>query len=49
MRLNFLDMPFYQQKEGKAMGNSLFSVVSNIFTEHSEEIATDTADHKPAK
>jgi hypothetical protein len=30
------------------MGNSLTSVVSNIFVEHFEEIALDTADHKPA-
>jgi hypothetical protein len=40
---------FYQQKEGMAMGNSLSLVVSNIFKEHSEEIALDTADHKPTK
>jgi hypothetical protein len=31
------------------MGNSLSPVVSNIFTEHSEEITLDIADHKPAK
>jgi hypothetical protein len=30
-----------------AMGNSL--VVSNIFMEHSEKTALDTADHKHAK
>jgi hypothetical protein len=40
---------FYQQKEGMAMGNSLSLVVSNIFMEHFEETALDTADHKPAK
>jgi hypothetical protein len=40
---------FYQQKEGMAMGNLLSLVVSNIFMEHSKEIALDTADHKPAK
>jgi hypothetical protein len=40
---------FYQQKEGRTMGYSLYPVVSNIFIEHSEEIALDTADHKPAK
>jgi hypothetical protein len=38
---------FYQQNEGVVMGNSLFLVVSNIFMEHFEEIALDTADHKP--
>jgi hypothetical protein len=32
-----------------AMGNSLSPVVSNIFMEHFEEIALDTADYKPAK
>jgi hypothetical protein len=31
------------------MGNSISLVVSNIFLEHSEETALDTADHKPAK
>jgi hypothetical protein len=31
------------------MGNSLSPVVSNIFVENSEEIALDTAHHKPAK
>jgi hypothetical protein len=31
------------------MGESLFPVVSNIFMEHSEEVALDTADYKPAK
>jgi hypothetical protein len=32
-----------------AMGNSLSVVVSNIFAEHIEEIALDTANYKPAK
>jgi hypothetical protein len=40
---------FYQQTEGIAMRKSLFPVVSNIFTEHFEEMALDTADHEPAK
>jgi hypothetical protein len=40
---------FYQQNEGVAMGSSLSPVVSNVFMEHFEEIALDTADHKPAK
>jgi hypothetical protein len=39
----------YQQKEGMEMGNSLSPVVSDIFMEHFEEIALDTAYHKPAK
>jgi hypothetical protein len=40
---------FYQQKEGMEVGNSLSPVVSNIFMEHFEEIALDTAHHKPVK
>jgi hypothetical protein len=32
-----------------AMGNSLYPVADNIFMEHFEEIAFETADHKPAK
>jgi hypothetical protein len=40
---------FYQQKEGIAMGNSPSPAVSNIFMEHFEEIALDSADHRPAK
>jgi hypothetical protein len=43
------DDKFYRQKEVMAMGTSLSEVVSNIFMEHSEEIALDTADNKPAK
>jgi hypothetical protein len=39
---------YYQQKEGVAMGNSLSPVLSNIFMEHFEEIAMDTAECKPA-
>jgi hypothetical protein len=31
------------------MGNSLSPVVSNIFMEHFEDIALDTAEYKPAK
>jgi hypothetical protein len=31
------------------MGNCLFPVVINIFMEDSEEVALDTAIHKPAK
>jgi quercetin dioxygenase-like cupin family protein len=39
----------FQQKEGRAMRNSLSLVVSNIFMEQREEIPWHTADHKPAK
>jgi hypothetical protein len=37
------------KNDGMAMGNSLSPVVSNMFMEDFEEIALDTADHKPAK
>jgi hypothetical protein len=40
---------FYQQKEGMAIGSSLSLMISNIFMEHFEEVALDTADHKPTK
>jgi hypothetical protein len=40
---------FHQQKGGKAVGSSLYLVVCNIFMEHFEEIALNTADHKPNK
>jgi hypothetical protein len=40
---------FYQQKEGKTMGNQLSLVISNTFMEHLVEIALDMADHKPSK
>jgi hypothetical protein len=43
------DGKFYQQKDGMATGNSLSPAVSNIFMEHFEEIALDTAYYKPAK
>jgi hypothetical protein len=32
-----------------SLGNSLTPVVSNIFMEHSQETAMDTADHKCTK
>jgi hypothetical protein len=38
---------FYQSKECMAMGNLLSLVVSNIFMEHFEQIALDTATLKP--
>jgi hypothetical protein len=48
MQFQFEDK-FYQKNEGKAMGKSLFPVVSNIFMEHFEEITLDNRDHKAAK
>jgi hypothetical protein len=48
MYFQFVDK-FSQQKEGMAVGNSPSPVVSDIFMEHIEEVALDTADHKPTK
>jgi hypothetical protein len=42
-----VDDEFFQQKDGMAMGSSLSSVVSNIFMEHFEILALDSAQHKP--
>jgi hypothetical protein len=39
---------FFQQKDGMAMGNALFPVVSNIYMEHFEELALKTAAHRPS-
>jgi hypothetical protein len=39
----------FYQKKSMAIGNSLSLVVSNIVTENCEQIALDTADHKPMK
>jgi hypothetical protein len=42
-----LDDRFYQQKEGMAMGSSLSPIVSNIYMEHFEKLALDSAQDKP--
>ena len=39
---------FYEQKEGAAMGNPLSPVVANIYMEHFEELALESAESKPA-
>jgi hypothetical protein len=39
---------FVQQKDGMAMGNSLSTIVSNIFMEHFEKLALDSAPYKPS-
>jgi hypothetical protein len=36
----------FQQEDGMAMRISLFSVVSNIFMKHFEEMALGTANHR---
>jgi hypothetical protein len=41
------DGKFCQQKEGLAVGKSLSPMLSDMFTEHFEEIALDTEHHKP--
>jgi hypothetical protein len=35
-----VDDKFFQQKDGMAMGKALSPVVSNIYMEHFEELAT---------
>ncbi|PNF20263.1 hypothetical protein B7P43_G15436 [Cryptotermes secundus] len=37
---------FFQHNDGMAMGNSLSPIVSNIFTDHFEKIALDSAQYK---
>ena len=39
---------FYEQMEGAAMGNPLSPVVANIYMEHFEELALESAEFKPA-
>jgi hypothetical protein len=43
-----VDDRFYQQKEGMAMGSSLSPVISNIYMEHFEQLALDSAQDKPS-
>jgi hypothetical protein len=42
-----VDDRFFQQKDGITMGSSLSPIVSNIFMEHFEKLALDSAKHKP--
>ncbi|PNF18952.1 hypothetical protein B7P43_G14912, partial [Cryptotermes secundus] len=48
LRTNYfqVDDKFFQQKDGMAMGNSLSPIVSNIFMEHFEKLALDSALYK---
>ena len=39
---------FYEQEDGAAMGNPLSPVVANIYMEHFEEMALDTATKRPS-
>jgi hypothetical protein len=43
-----VDDKFFQQKEGMAMGSSLWPIVSNIFMEHCDKLALDSAQYKPS-
>jgi hypothetical protein len=43
-----VDDKFFQQKDDMAMGSSLSPVMSNIFMEHFEKLALDSAQHKPS-
>jgi hypothetical protein len=42
-----VDYKFFWQKDGMAKGSSLSPIVSNIFTEHFEKLALDSAQCKP--
>jgi hypothetical protein len=42
-----VDDKFFQQKDGMAMRSSLTPTVSNIFMEHFEKLALDSAQYKP--
>jgi hypothetical protein len=42
------DDKFFQLKDDMALGSSLSPIVSNIFTEHFERSALDSAQHKPS-
>ena len=39
---------FYEQEDGAAMGNPLSPVVANIYMEHFEEMALNTATKRPS-
>jgi hypothetical protein len=39
---------FCQQKDGMAMGSSISPIVSNIYMEHFEKLALDSAQNKPS-
>jgi hypothetical protein len=41
-----VDDTFFQQKDGMAMGSSIPPIVSNMFMEHFEKLALDSAQHK---
>jgi hypothetical protein len=43
-----VDAKFCQQKDGAAMGSCLLPIVSNIYIEHFEKLAFDSAQHKPS-
>jgi hypothetical protein len=42
------DNKFFQQKIGMAVGSSQSPIIRNIFTNHFEEVALDSAQHKPS-
>jgi hypothetical protein len=43
-----VDDKFFQQKDGMAMGSFLSPIVCNIYMEHFEKLALDSAQHKPS-
>jgi hypothetical protein len=40
------DNKFFQQRNGMAVGSSQSPIVNNIFTDHFEKLALDSAQHK---
>jgi hypothetical protein len=42
-----VDHKFFQQRDGMTMGSSLSPIISNIYMEHFEKLALDSAQHKP--
>jgi hypothetical protein len=43
-----VDNKIFQQKDGMAVGNCPFPIISNIFMEHFEKLALDSAPYKPS-
>jgi hypothetical protein len=43
-----VDDKFFQQNNGMAVGSSQSPIISNIFMEHFEKMALDSAQHKPS-
>jgi hypothetical protein len=44
-----VDNKFFQQKDGMAVVSPVSSIVNNIYMEHFENLALDSAQHKPSQ